>query len=206
MTLEDLIAEGRALERRSWFLTTNEQRTPVAVWHSSAPGRSRRWLTVDASFFPNIGSRYVSIISNFSGGGVVECIDQMPEASAGDVNLVATEASVLPPIDALFAFGSAHLGSWLGENKWERSWGYNSNFPGRTLVEGYEREYQAFHPLYGSSDVFAMIGGWHFPFPDDDWNELVGDELMLMTVRDAEPWVEAWRGKQGGFRVIERVT
>lgn len=206
MTLEDLVAEGRALERRCWFLTANRQGTPVAVWHSSTPPGTRRWLTVDAAFFANIGSRYVSIISHSSGDGVVECIDQLPQASAEDLSLVATEASVLPPIDAVFALGSDRVGSWLDENKWERSWGYNSNFPGRAVVEGYEREYQAQHPLYASSDIFAMIGGWHFPFPDGDWNELVSDELMVMTIRGAEPWVEAWRSKQGGFRVIERIT
>ena len=206
MTLDDLIAEGRALERRCWFLSAKDQGTAVAVWHSASSGRRRRWLTVDTTFYPNIGSRYVSIISNSAGGGVVECLDQLPEASAGDVSLFASEASVLPPIDAVFAFGSERVGSWLAENKWERSWGYNSNFSGSALAEAYERAYQADHPMYGSSDVFAMVGGWHFSFPDGDWNELVADDLMLMTFRDAEPWVEAWRRQDGRFDVIERIT
>lgn len=206
MTLNDFIAEGRALERQCWILSPAEQGPGNAVWHVPSDGQRRRWLTVDASFYQNVGSRYISIVGDCSGGGVVERLDRLPEPRRGDIDLVATETSILPPIDAVFAFGSDHIGSWLAKNNWKRAWGYNSNFPAEALAEGYQRAYQACHPLYGSPNIFAMIGGWHFPFPDDDWSELASDELLLTTLRDAEPWMEAWRRKDGSLRVIERIT
>lgn len=206
MTLDDLIAEGRALERPCWFLQAGGEGAPVAVWHEATKTSIRRWLTVDAAFYCNVGCRFISVISDHSGGGVVECLDSLPVPASGDLALFAIQAVVLPPIDAVFALGSEKVGSWLAKHGWERDWGYNPNFADRGLVEQYQRAFQSEHPLYLSSGVFAMIGGWHFPFPDDDWEALKDDELLLMTFQDAEPWVEAWRAKDEGFKVIERIT
>ncbi|MGE0045614.1 MAG: hypothetical protein AB7T08_07635 [Hyphomonadaceae bacterium] len=206
MTLQDLIAEGRALERPCWFLSTDGRGKPVGVWHSSSKGETRRWLTVEASLFAGIGSRYISVLSKSSDGGAVELLDHLPESNGGEIDLVVREASVLPPIDAVFALGSDSVGSWLADNQWQRDWGYNSNFSASDLVQQYERIFQSEYPLYLSSNVVAMIGGWHFPFPDDDWRDLIADELLLMTLKDAEPWVEAWRARDGSFKVVERIT
>lgn len=60
------------------------------------------------------------------------------------------------------------------------------------------------HPLY-SDQAAAVLGGWHFPWPDGDWEELVDKELVLWTLREAEPWVEVFHdGKD--FVVNVRLT
>jgi hypothetical protein len=41
---------------------------------------------------------------------------------------------------------------------------------------------------------------------DDDWHDLLDERLMVFTIRDSEPWVEAWRTRAGQFSVIQRIT
>ena len=48
--------------------------------------------------------------------------------------------------------------------------------------------------------------GWHWPRADSDWHEMLDDQLMIFTLRDSEPWVEAWRTRSNQFRVIQRIT
>ncbi len=40
----------------------------------------------------------------------------------------------------------------------------------------------------------------------DDWHDLLDEKLILLTVRDSEPWVEAWLTGTGQFKVIQRIT
>lgn len=120
--------------------------------------------------------------------------------------LYAHDARVLPPIDAVFAHGSGVIGEWIESLGWERSERYNDNFKGRDIVDKYERLWQQEHPLYLGSDIYAALGGWRFPMPDPDWHDLIDDQLMVFTLRDSEPWIEAWRTRAGDFRVIQRNT
>lgn len=83
---------------------------------------------------------------------------------------------------------------------------YNSNFKDSELVDDYLREWQSAYPLYNHDRVSAVLGGWHFPFPDGDWHELVNSELCVFTVHQSEPWIECWRDAKGTFRVIQRIT
>jgi len=112
----------------------------------------------------------------------------------------------LPPIDAVFARGSEAVGEWIRSHGWERTWGYNDNFRGRDLVREYDNVWKREFPLYFKSDIYAVLGGWHMPFYDDDWHDLIDDCLMVLTNSDPEPWVEAWRTRMGQFKVIQRIT
>ena len=73
-------------------------------------------------------------------------------------------------------------------------------------MEQYEKVMAGEFPLCFKSDVYAILGGWHFPFADNDWHDLIDEQLMVLTVRGSEPWVEAWRTRSGQFRVIQRIT
>ena len=115
-------------------------------------------------------------------------------------------AFVLPPIDAVFARGSEIVGEWLRLHDWPRDERYNDNFKDAAIVQEYERVWMREFPLYSESDVYAVLGGWHWPCADGDWHDLVDEQLMVLTVRDSEPWVEAWRTRMGQFRVIQRIT
>jgi hypothetical protein len=59
-------------------------------------------------------------------------------------------------------------------------------------------------PLY-TGEAAAVLGGWHFPWPDGDWEELREAPLLLCTLDESEPWVEVWGGSEG-FRVVQRIT
>jgi hypothetical protein len=73
-------------------------------------------------------------------------------------------------------------------------------------VSEYDRIYTREFPLYFESDIHAVLGGWHWPGQDDDWHDLIDEQLMVLTVRDSEPWVEAWRTRTSQFKVIQRIT
>ncbi|OYV96722.1 MAG: hypothetical protein B7Z73_00210 [Planctomycetia bacterium 21-64-5] len=137
-------------------------------------------------------------------GGWVEFSRAWPERPG--VQLYAQPASVLPPLDAVFFRGSELVGDWLQANDWERDRRYNHNFKDEQVANQYEQVWFSEYPLYLQSDIYAVLGGWHFPGPDDDWHDLVENQLLVLTIRDAEPWVEAWRTRDGGFRVLQRVT
>jgi hypothetical protein len=113
---------------------------------------------------------------------------------------------VLPPIDAVFARGSEAVGEWIRSHGWERTDRYNDNFKDAAIVLEYQRLWQREFPIYFESDIHAVLGGWHLPMPDDDWHDLLDEQLMVFTIRDSEPWVEAWRTRTGQFGVIQRIT
>ena len=103
-------------------------------------------------------------------------------------------------------YGSEAVAEWLAANDWPREERYNDNFPDRAIVEHYEREWMHSYPLYLGDDTYAVLGGWHFPNADDDWYELLDEQLVVLTLHDSEPWVEAWRLRSGGFQVVQRIT
>jgi hypothetical protein len=50
-----------------------------------------------------------------------------------------------------------------------------------------------------------MLGGWPVPFPDGEWEKLLTKTLLVLTLEDAEPWVEVWDdGKR--LRPFGRIT
>jgi hypothetical protein len=214
MTPEFLIAEGRRLARPCLALSPNGSGSVIAVWHEPDKRETeetgfRHWMTIDSRLVPRLGplpSRYLSILTDEREcqGGRVELLDSVPNAAG--VELYATQIEVLPPIEAVFARGSDEIGTWLAVHDWPRVEWYNDNFPDRKIVSVYLRQWMSEYPLYLQDDAYAVLGGWHLPCADDDWYELIDDVLISLTLRDAEPWVEAWRLKSGEFKVIQRIT
>lgn len=70
--------------------------------------------------------------------------------------------------------------------------------------ELYEKAWQANCPLY-TDEALAVLGGWPFPWPDSDWEELRDGRLLAWTIAESEPWVELWQ-ESDGFRVRPRTT
>ncbi len=113
---------------------------------------------------------------------------------------------MLPPIDAVFARGSGIVEAWIKSHGWDRHERYNNNFKDKAVVDAYDDVHRQEYPLYFESDIYAMLGGWHWPGQDHDWHDLIDEQLMVLTLRDSEPWVEAWRTRAGKFKVIQRIT
>lgn len=167
------------------------------------------WLTVDVGHIPGLPPEITGYMSLFSNeeeleGGRVEMTSSWPKKAGS--KLFAHSASVLPPIDAVFARGSEAVEDWIRSLGWNRMWRYNDNFAGADIVREFERVWMSEYPLYVESDTYAVLGGWHWPCADEDWHELIDSQLMVLTIRDSEPWVEAWRSKTGEFKVIQRIT
>ena len=214
MTPDILLAEGRRLARPCVFLRPSGSGPVAAIWHGRDSYEinetgSRCWIKVDASFVPGLPKQISGFLSvyvdeeKFEGGHVE--VHTSRSVRPG-INLYATEESVLPPIDAIFTLGSASIGEWLAANDWPCSERYNDNFRDHEVVDAYERQWMKEYPLYRSDETYAVLGGWHWPCADDDWHRLVDEQLMVLTVKDSEPWVEAWCLRSGQFKVIQRIT
>jgi hypothetical protein len=215
MTGSELIAEAERLARPCVLLRSNGPADRfAAVWRGPglvpAPGGFfRHWLTIDCRFFPEglgLSTGCLSIYTDekecdsgvavFDGRGTLSKPDK-------SIKLYTYEARSLPPVDAVFRFGSAAVHEWLRSNRWQPSWGFNGNFKDSQPLEDYERVYQSECPLYTGA-AHAVLGGWHFPWPDGDWEQLVNRPLLVWTFEESEPWVEVWGGDQ--FEVKQRIT
>jgi hypothetical protein len=214
MTSEQLITEGRKIQRPCVFLRPEGTGPVAAVWHERDEDEIEStghhcWLTVDSRQIPSLPESvtgYISILSNEEDceGGRVEISPSWPKRAG--TKLYAHAVSVLPPIDAVFARGSDVVEAWIRACGWERSERYNNNFKDKAVVDAYDDIHRQEYPLYFDSDIYAMLGGWHWPGQDDDWHDLIDEQLMALTFRDSEPWVEAWRTRTGKFKVIQRIT
>ena len=148
MTPEQLISEGRKLERPCIFLRPRGTSPVAAIWHERGADEIqsteyRRWITVDARFVPGLSPEVVGFISVLTderkcqGGRVV--LASKPPNRPG-IELHAQAESVLPPIEAaVFARGSEAVAESLWANDWPRDERYNNNFRDRAIVEAYER-------------------------------------------------------------------
>jgi hypothetical protein len=147
---------------------------------------------------------YISVFTNERGeGGFVNHTASPPQRPG--IDLFATEGSILPPLNAVFALGSEAVGRWLASIGWSRAERHDDNFPARDIVREYERVWFQEYPLYREG-IFAVLGGWHWPCAHHDWHKLIGEHLLVLTLHDSEPWVETWLLRNGKFKVIQRIT
>jgi len=214
MTFEQLIEEGRRLQRPCFFLRPQANGPVAAIWHGrdaagiESAGHHCR-ITVDARCIPGLPGSVTGYVSVFTDeekckGGKVEVSPSWPKRPG--TALYAYPAAVLAPIDAVFARGSEAVGEWVRSCGWERTERYNDNFKEAAVVREYERVWMREFPVFLESDIHAVLGGWHFPMADDDWHDLLDEQLMVLTIADSEPWVEAWHTQAGQFRVIQRIS
>ncbi len=209
MTIEQFTREAEALARSCVHLRpTDDPAQAIAVWRGIRGGDEvqKHVISVDRRYLPgdarDEGLLSLYIQKNGEPGALFEKGSLLDVK--GGLPLAGEERRSLPPADAVFRFGSEAVGAWLRELGWERDWPPNSNFKGIAVVDAYEELWQSELPLY-TGDAHALIGGWHFPWPDDDWEELLEFNLLLWTFEDAEPWFEVW-WHPGSLWAIDRIT
>ncbi len=212
MTPDQLIAEGRNLQRPCVFLRPRGTGPVAAVWHARDKKAIestgfRRWITVDCRHVPAFSqpnARFLELSTDEETlqGGRILAVSSLPTHEG--TPLYAHAASVLPPIEAVFARGSNAVDEWLKSIGWNRNWPYTPK--GDDTVDAYVDVWMNEFPLYLKPDIYAILGGWHFPWPDDDWRDLIDEHLLILTLHDSEPWVEAWQTRAGPTRVIQRIT
>ncbi|AOR72003.1 hypothetical protein BBJ41_31825 [Burkholderia stabilis] len=194
MTLDDFLTEAHRLVRPCRQYRFADDGAPVTgYWHGIDAGalcvsveRDGTWLNV--------------YLDEHGASGRVETSAQ-PVPS--ERPLCRSDATSLPPIEAVFRFGSAAIDAYLSAHGWQRDWGFNDNFKG-VEVHDYAREWMRQCPLY-TTGVVAVAGGWHVPWPDDDWDDLAGLDLVLWTFEESEPWVEVF-SDGSRYSVIQRIT
>lgn len=194
MTFEEFLAEAKRLAKPCRHYRFADGGDPVSgYWHGIEPGeicvsieRGGKWLNV------YLDNKYEFGRVDVSGEPIVSARP-----------LYRFNAESLPPIDAVFRFGSAAIDKYIQEYGWEKDWGFNNNFKG-TLAHEYEREWSKQCPLY-TGGVVAVEGGWHMPWPEDDWNDFLDSELLLWTFEESEPWVEVF-SDGNTFSVLQRLT
>ncbi|RXV69273.1 hypothetical protein D1006_29825 [Burkholderia stabilis] len=194
MTLDDFLAEAHRLARPCRQYRFADGGAPVTgYWHGVDAGalcvsveRDGTWLNV--------------YLDERGASGRVETSAQ-PVPSKHP--LYRSDATSLPPIEAVFRFGSAAIDAYLSAYGWQRDWGFNDNFKG-LAAHDYAREWMRQCPLY-TTGVVAVAGGWHVPWPDDDWDDLTGLDLVLWTFEESEPWVEVF-SDGSRYSVIQRIT
>jgi hypothetical protein len=134
-------AFDRRLQRPCFLLRPEASGEVAAVWHERDDEEilevgDQCWLTIDARCVPGLIPPLAGFISVFTKNldeGRVEISRSWPERRG--TKLYAHPASILPPLDAVFARGSEAVDEWLRAN-WERGWPYNRNFKDRAPVEG----------------------------------------------------------------------
>jgi hypothetical protein len=167
---------------------------------SPPPGDWDHWVSFSTRHLPDNPRRLSGVVSiylctedgpHFDEVAVLhDPHGQLPRKTDGQP-LYAHRLVCLPPLDTIFLLGGKQIQDWLRGNGWQRDWGYNSNFPDSAPVEQYQKTFQAEHPFFHEEETFAMLGGWNLPF-DDDWAELVKKPLLLLTIRESEPWLEVY--------------
>jgi len=115
--------------------------------------------------------------------------------------LAAFPANSLPPPAAVLIYGDDLLQEWFENNNIFDE----QQFLQTPLGARYNETYQRSCPLYQDTDVFIQIGGWHAAWGGvANYNEF-GNQLILWTFRDFEPWVELWPC-DSSFRLIARIS
>ena len=226
MTAAELITEGERLAKPCVYLRDRGAGAPCAIWGGPLPlpqpgPKLQHVITLDCEALPEhftgaAGS--ASLYSNHLEDASVRFGPKLSVArptrlaraqqwltrARSATPLYAQPGVSLPPIEAVFRFGSPRFQAWGAEIGWDPEWGQSADPAFRELERAYDQAYQASCPIY-RRDAHAVVGGWHMPWPDGDWQACAADTLVLWTLAEAEPWIEVWRTADG-FRVIHRIT
>lgn len=223
MNADEMIAAGQSLIRPSVYLDPEIDGPVAAYWHSfdgitdemedeyeetGEPAFALR-ITLNSKFIPGwegLKPSYLQVWFDVmeSRGGKIVVTDSLPNDF--ETELRSRTVDSFPPIEAVFLRGPESVGDWLQSIGWERECSFNDNFPDRSVTDGYEEKYFEKDPLYAKNPPYAVLGGWHHGWPDDDWLELIDEELLVTTYQESEPWIEGWKLRNGKFKVCQRIT
>jgi hypothetical protein len=192
MSLADLLDEANALSRLGTLLVESGTGQPVAFWHGISA--SKPCITLLRN------NEWLAVVPDDDQSGYIQKAAVPPTSG---LPLYAKQYKSLPPIEAIFRFGSSVIEQYLTENGWSRDDEMNDNFPDKAAHD-YVKVWMENCPLY-SDGVTAVSGGWHFPWPENDFFDLACSELIVWTLTDSEPWIEVFATGES-CRVLQRVS
>ena len=202
MDLEELLGCASEIARPSVCLQPGRATTPSAWWRpqTTQPPPQPGWelvLAVHPRVFAIASIELRGWVFVWADGAMLNSEAVVVSDGAADIRdgqaLDAIGRVDLPPIDALVRCGPQRVRDWLGLTGWDPTWGINSNFVGMDLVNRYESAALKTHPLWSPGNCVAQIGGWPWRWPDDDEYIPEAGELLVLTIAEAEPWIEVRR-------------
>ena len=190
------LAQARRLERPCDLLVeAGEGDTIAAYWYGVRAGARCIALQQDGAWIE------VFLDADCEHGRVATL--SSPDRTG--VPLRREPGSSLPSPDALFLNGGPVIADYLARHGWSRDDSYTDNFPD-ALARRYNELWMDTHPFLASdSGLVAVSGGWSWTWPDSESSDFLNTELVLLTIRDSEPWVEVLKGPNG-YRVLQRVS
>jgi hypothetical protein len=192
MQLDHFLAEATALARPGTLLRNNGSGEPTAFWHGfDMEGRVMSLLHAGSWLTLKTDSRLGPTVT---------------ESTRDELTgrpLFAEPYLSLPPVDVVFLQGSQAIGAYLEQNDWERDEPFNPNFKHPTAA-AYGQLWRENCPMY-RTDIVAVSGGWLFPWPDIEWDELIAADLVLWTLEGAEPWFDVY-AQEGRYTAYEHAT
>jgi hypothetical protein len=218
----DLVALGRGLARPALVLDADgdpdtNANPYAAVWLGTGVvagprGEWRHRISIDCAALPVNPRKLTGVISVYESVGKDNYMCEhavrhdpqatLPVATDG-TKLYSSPLESLPPIQFLFKRGPAQVQEWLAAQSWTSA-DYSKQMPDPEPGRRYLDAWFANHPMF-TERGYAMLGGWLMPFPEGDWEELAEQTLLLMTIKDAEPYIEVWDdGRE--LRCISRIT
>lgn len=193
MNLDDFVAKARRLAKPATDLVEGSGSDPLAFWHGGF------WDGLPLITFAYRGTWFELTLDDDGSGSVVPVDKPRYEG----MPLVGSPAPSLPPVDAVFQLADPEVEAYLAKHGWSAQREYYAGFPD-PMPGQYQELWMSQCPVY-TGQAAAVFGGWNYPWPDGDWEELAGKELVLWTLKDAEPWVEVFRDGDG-FIVMQRTT
>lgn len=187
-----------------------------------AAGEWRHWVSVDCSWLQANGydvqgclSIYQRLADEPAGRvahpkWIATCDLHARTLPGGDgIPLVGQAASSFPPLEALCLYGGPAVGEWLRSLGMPRNAYHHPAVYRSEVADLYITEYMKRSPLYMARDdpgraAVVMGGWWHSVYLQRDY-EHGGDTFLLLTMRDAEPWLEVWQDGRGTL-YVEAVT
>lgn len=196
-----LLEEARALTRDCTLLLPCQDPEQAVGFEGEDffQGRNedyRHQLTVRSGLIARLagaGDTWTSLIALPDGEdqGVVLDWRFDPVGLPGDTRWLRSEPyPSLPPLEAIFRYGSERVGDWLGAVGWDREEPFSPDFPDE-LGERYDRHYLEQYP-HGRDDVRAVLGGWHNFWPDGDWYLLCNYDFILSVRQPGGTWLELY--------------
>ena len=171
------------------------------------------FLSVDQALFDQLGlqGRAPLALSMITTAEDNERLDHV-NVSTGKISEVTFEDSValtsrpaisLPPFDAILLYGGPVIQEWLSSQGLER-WQYEE--VAYETRDQYREHFDPKSPLFAEHPPYARIGGWHIPWPDDNFYIPREMRLMIWTFQDSEPWYEVFLSPLRNYVIKSRIT